>query len=107
MWHLKGFDGGDAAVGLTLVVIAREWSRQDGPGVPQVDGLLHGDVAPVGDFDGASDAADGEEWRVVLVVDLHGILSSGRHSDRSHSFLRPAAGNLKKVPVTRMRRAPG
>lgn len=40
----------------------------------QVNGFLHGDVAPVRNLDGARDAADGEEWHVILIVDLHGVL---------------------------------
>lgn len=46
----------------------------------QIHSFLHGDVAPVGDLDGSSDAADGEEGCVVLIVDLHGILQNQQFS---------------------------
>lgn len=72
--NLEGFDGGDATVRLPLIVVARERPLQVSPCVSQVDGFLHGDVAPVGNLDGACDAADGEEWVVVLIVDLQGVL---------------------------------
>lgn len=80
MWgngsNLEGFDGGDATVRLPLIVVAGEWPLQVSPCVSQVNGFLHGDVAPVRNLDGARDAADGEEWCVVLIVDLHGVLQA-------------------------------
>ncbi len=54
----------------------------------QVDGFLHGDVAPVRDLDNASDAADGEERGVVLIVDLHGILQTSRSQKVIHYHLK-------------------
>ncbi len=54
----------------------------------QVDGFLHGDVAPVRDLDRASDAADGEERCVVLIVDLHGILQTSRFKKIIHCHLK-------------------
>ncbi len=44
--------------------------------MPQVDGLFHGNVTPVRDLNGPSDAADGEEGCVVFIMDLQCILDS-------------------------------
>lgn len=59
--HLEGSDGRDATVRLPLIVVAREWPLKVSPGVSKVDGFLHSNVAPVGNLDGACDAADGQE----------------------------------------------
>lgn len=42
--------------------------------MPHVDGLFHSNVSPMGDFNDAGDAANGEEGGVVLIMDLQGIL---------------------------------
>lgn len=72
--HLKRADGGDAAVGLPLVVVAGEGPLERRARVLQVHVLLHGDVAPVRDLDDPRHAGDGQERVVVLIVDFERVL---------------------------------
>lgn len=80
--HLERFDRGNAAIRLSLVVIAGEGTLQISTGVSQVDGFLHSNVTPVRDLNGASDTADGEEGCVVLIVDLHYVLHRAQQQVR-------------------------
>ena len=70
---VDGLDGGGAAL-LAHEVEAGEGAGEGGAVVGEVDALLHRDVAPVRELDGAQQAGDAQEGRVVLVVDLQFVL---------------------------------
>lgn len=73
--NLEGLDRRDAAVRLTLVIVAGKGTLEDGSCVSQVNGFLHGDIAPMRHLNSADNAGDGEKRCVVLVMDLHCILN--------------------------------